>query len=421
MLVPAISASGLRKSFTRSSRTFDVLLNFACDIDAGSITLVSGPNGIGKTVLARCLCGLEPLDSGAIRVFGQLMHDFSRTKAQQVGIDYVPQILPQPQTLTGFEFLALSYGRTNVFFRKRAIATAFDSVCREYQLEPNIQLGHFLVDLSLPDLQMLYIVRSLMHRSRILILDEPTAYLERSDTNRLQQILQNLSNAGVTVLVISHPEQAFFENSKCLTFSRSGFTEGHLGERENPFLPPEDRFTPRTTLWGPFSWPTEQPKAPFELQPGQITVVQGPTSCEFFAYERAFARSCTAMVCGKESTRDLAVRHIPFDARNSGLARDLDLLENSLIGHWGGAWNRWGIIDRKQAENAVLAPIVHKTALEPKDPFTLVKELSGGNSQRLIVGRALHGRVDILIGCNLFTGLDEEGVRRVGQLLDRTF
>lgn len=237
-----LEAISISKTFITPSGDVTVLKNFHCRIQEGEFIFVTGPNGVGKSVFAKCLAGLIHFESGYITINGVKFESerFDRKTARAIGIEYLPQLLPKPANLTALEFLALgsirnlsliflptfwasvkayllkalrmaildrsefakkvihylalAQPRDEFLFRPSLIRHAARQVVETHSVDFNLELlGVSLAQLSGPDLRRLYLVRALMSGARLLILDEPTAGLSEEEAQKLIYTLRDLA------------------------------------------------------------------------------------------------------------------------------------------------------------------------------------------------------------------------------------
>lgn len=418
-----IEAISITKKFATSTDDLIVLEDFNCSIEDGEFLFVTGPNGVGKSVFAQCLAGLIQFESGYIKIDGKEYARMDRKSALAIGIEYVPQSLPKPESLTAIEFLALGQPKEEFLFRRMVIQNAAKQVIDEHSLEFDLNLLNTpLALLPLPDLRRLYLVKTLMSGARLLILDEPTAGLSEEESHRLLHTLKNLAGSVCTnfskpnieldglevdhrlsILVIAHPMQ--FNKASVIVkhFSKSGLTKGSHTSAIQQFakierIPVLSRLEKTISFGGAGS---------IKLLSGKVITIVGEASQEFYDFfkEAQFTLSLES---------ELTVRAIHFNGIESGLAQDLSVLENCLINLWPN--KDWHIIRRDEKKEQV-ETIISTLQIKTISVDAPVSHLSGGNKQRLLIGRELWDRSDILIAGDIFRGLDDDGIKNVINLL----
>jgi Cu-processing system ATP-binding protein len=180
--------AGVRKRFGRLS----VLDGVSAEIDRGRVTAIVGPNASGKSTLIKCVLGLVRRDAGTITVLGEGA-DKGPDYRRRIG--YMPQGAPFPENLTGREVLAL-------LASLRPGEAADEDLVHRFVLEP--ELGKPVRLLSGGTRQKLNASVAFMFRPELLILDEPTAGLDPLASGIFKEKVQQVADAGATVLLTSH-------------------------------------------------------------------------------------------------------------------------------------------------------------------------------------------------------------------------
>lgn len=179
-----------------------ILRGVNLQIPKGESVALIGPNGSGKTTLLRCLLGLQKMDRGEVRLFGERQHSKS---LQRVG--YVPQrlVLDRSFILSVREFLALRLRRTQHWFWKphRVTDQAICSALDEIGIEPLLQKP--IAQLSGGQLQRVLIAFSLLTNPELLLLDEPTAGVDTPGEQSFYELIASVQQRhGLTVVLVSH-------------------------------------------------------------------------------------------------------------------------------------------------------------------------------------------------------------------------
>jgi simple sugar transport system ATP-binding protein len=198
-----IRIRGLNKRFggTRAVTDFDL------DIRRGEVLALMGANGAGKSTLIKVLCGVYPADSGAIEIDGQGVEFRSPIEAYTAGIHTVHQIINDGvvQQLTVAENLTLDEicrpGGSVMVNRRRIVERARDI---QKILGLDLPLNSAMSDLGQAERQLVAIARALSHDPKVLILDEPTSSLSESEASRLFAIIEDLRARDVAIVYISH-------------------------------------------------------------------------------------------------------------------------------------------------------------------------------------------------------------------------
>lgn len=199
-MTPAVRLTGITKTFGESRANDNVSL----EIRAGTIHAVVGENGAGKSTLSNIIYGLQRPDSGTIEIDGRPVSVASPAEAIDAGIGMVHQHFMLVPTLTVAEniVLGLEGKRSLMPLPSRRIEAEIHELSRRHGLgvDPKARAS----SLSVGEAQRVEILKVLYRKSRILILDEPTAVLSPSETERLFKTLRSLVSEGRTVLLITH-------------------------------------------------------------------------------------------------------------------------------------------------------------------------------------------------------------------------
>ena len=196
--VPVVEIQGAHLAFNG----VPVLRGVDLRIPAGEIVALIGPNGSGKTTLLRAMLGLQKLDSGSVRLFGE-----SVPGAGLNNVGYVPQRLPLERTfpLTVREFLALRLKQTRFWFfqTKKRTTDLILSAMVDIGVEP--LLDKPVASLSGGQLQRVLIAFSLMHEPKLLLLDEPTAGVDTPGEQSFYELITRVQQQKhLTVVLVSH-------------------------------------------------------------------------------------------------------------------------------------------------------------------------------------------------------------------------
>lgn len=213
-----ITMNQIHKSFGQN----DVLRGVDFEINDAEIHALMGENGAGKSTLMKILTGVYNADSGNVLENGQPIHFKNTMDAEQNGVSFIQQELNIWPNLTVLENLFLGKEETKVFgivdnkkMKQRALAIF-------KKLNIDIDLNRMAGTLSVGMQQMLEISKALMEKSKIIIMDEPTAALTNNEINTLFEQIKNLKKEGVSFIYISHRMEEIFAISDRITVMRDG-------------------------------------------------------------------------------------------------------------------------------------------------------------------------------------------------------
>ncbi len=388
---------------------------------AGSIHAVVGENGAGKSTLMKVAYGELRADAGTLAVDGHAIerahHD--PRGAMALGVGMVHQHFTLVPTLTVLENLVL--GREH--WRGAAIDLAGPraraaELARDLGAE--VALDARVDTLSVGERQRVEILRVLFHGARILLLDEPTAVLAPAEVRELFTRLRTLAAGGVTVVLVTHKLDEVLAIADRVTVMRGGQVVAEL-EREaldaeaiaramvgrpvlleverSPGTPGDVALSVRgLSVRGRGARPAVG-GVDLEVRAGEIVGVAGVEGngqrelVEVVAGLRAPSAG-SVHLGGRDVTRAaVAVRaalglgHVPEDRHARGLVLDFSIADNLMLGQ-ERRFTRRGLIDRAQvAERA--RSIIAEYEIRPDDPRAPARALSGGNQQKIVVGREL--------------------------------
>lgn len=448
----ALRLRGITKRFGSLVANDDISL----ELGRGEVLALLGENGAGKSTLVSILFGHYLADAGEIEVFGERLPPGQPKAALAAGIGMVHQHFALADNLSVLDNVMLGTEPLWRPFSRRSDARArlLDAAQRfGLQVDPQARVG----DLSVGERQRVEILKALTRGAKILILDEPTAVLTPQESESLFATLGQLVAAGLSVIFISHKLDEVLRVSHRIAVLRGGklvadlpaegadkamLAEAMVGRA---VAPATKRSHPRgavvaelrgATLRGPGARPLLD-VSELRLHAGEVFAVAGvagngqealaellcglhaPDSGTLAIAGRAIAPSPRAFV-------GAGVARIPEDRHAVGVVGDLPLWENAVLERCATpAFSRHGLVrrDRAMAHAQSLVERFDVRGTESAGLATTTRSLSGGNMQKLILGRALSGDPDsnappVLIVANQPTwGLDIGAVAYVHQQL----
>ena len=431
----AVELSGITKRFPGVVANRDINLRVA----GGEVHAIVGENGAGKSTLMKILYGMQRPDEGTIRIEGNEVTFRSPAEAIAAGIGMVHQHFMLADNLTVLENVILGAepvrrGRLDLAEARRRIAEISDA----YHL--GVTPDRRVEDLGVGDRQRVEILKVLYRGARILILDEPTAVLVPQEVDELFGNLAELRAQGLTVLFISHKLDEVLKVADTITVVRAGTTVAQVKP---------DTVTPRdlAELMVGSELPTPETRestvttidqlrvhdlcleagaggrrlldgVSFDLHRGEVVGIAGVEGngqaelVELLIGLRT-ATSGTIRLGDRDITgwptlrrREAGIGYIPEDRHRQGLLLSSPLWENRILGHQSRRPNvRGGWIDRRSAR-ADTQRIIDSYDVRTPGPDTPAFALSGGNQQKLIVGREMSGDPSVLIASHPTRGVD---------------
>ena len=403
----------------------------------GEIHAVVGENGAGKSTLMKILYGMVIPDEGEIRIRGESVAMSSARDAIDAGIGMVHQHFMLAEQMTVLENVILgAEPRTGpgIDFgeAKRRIA----ETAREGKLDPD----RLVEDLSVGEKQRVEITKVLFRGAEILILDEPTAVLVPQEVEELFRSLRELRDRGVTIIFISHKLDEVLEIADRITVIRAGRTVATVDPADTSTrmlaelmvgaeLPTPDiresTVQPQVLLeaegLGARSeegdrWVIED--VSFQIRRGEvlgIAGVEGNGQGELVEVLMGIrpAHQGRVLLGGEEVTsvstlkrRRTGIGLIPADRHGRGLLLESPLWENAMLGHQGRPpFARGLLVDRNGARRRTERVV---TAFDVRTPGVDVKihALSGGNQQKLLVGKEMLATPAVLLASHPTRGID---------------
>ena len=428
-----LKMQGIRKSFVG----VEVLHGVDLDLRAGEIHAIVGENGAGKSTLMKTLYGEHRPDEGQIVVDGREVQFKSPADAIAAGIGMVHQHFMLAGNFTVLENIVLGSeptrgGRLDRAEARRRITEISDRYA--LGLEPD----ELVETLEVGERQRIEIIKVLYRGAKILILDEPTAVLVPQEVDELFGNLRELTREGLTVIFISHKLDEVLSVADAITVIRRGTTVATVSPTGvsardlatlmvGSELPrPEIRESTVTTepVLAVDGLSVAAPDGrslirdvSFTIHKGEvvgIAGVEGNGQAELVeAIMGMRAATGTIVLAGTaigawetRRRREAGVGYIPEDRQRHGLLLDAPLWENRMLGHQTekpnakGAWiDRSGA--RKDTERIIREYDVRTPGID-----VLAASLSGGNQQKLIVGREMSGEPKVLIAAHPTRGVD---------------
>jgi simple sugar transport system ATP-binding protein len=432
--VPAIELHGITKRFPGVVANQDIELT----VQPASLHAIVGENGAGKSTLMKILYGMQRPDEGQILVGGQEVRFRSPKDAIAAGIGMVHQHFMLAANLTVLENVVLGSEPTRGPFldtekaetRIRELSTGYG-----FPLDPD----ELLEDLAVGERQRVEIVKVLYRGARILILDEPTAVLVPQEVEELFRHLRALKQQGVTILFISHKLDEVLAIADAITVIRAGktvasvlpdqVTAGQLAElmvgselprpdTEESTVTDEVQLSVRNVSVRSDEGRPVLSEVTFDIHRGEvvgIAGVEGNGQAELVdAIMGLQPLSTGAIDLGGQNVADWSTRdrreggiaYIPEDRHQRGLLLRAPLWENVMLGHQTrrpfakGPW-----VDRHGAHERT-AEIIRDFRVVAVGPDVHAFSLSGGNQQKLIVGREMSAEPTVLIASQPTRGID---------------
>lgn len=436
----AIELRHITKTFGRVIANHDVSLS----VRKGEILSLLGENGSGKTTLMNMIAGIYYPDTGEILVGGQPVEIRNPKDAYAHGIGMVHQHFKLIDVFTAAENIALVLDKHEKYDLK-AIKAKARAICDKYDFE--IDLDQKVYEMSVSQKQTLEIIKMLYHGAQILILDEPTAVLTPQETEKLFAVMRNMKADGKSIIIITHKLHEVLSISDRVAILRKGeyagtvetdcateslLTELMVGkkvelniERPEP-VNPHLRLNVHNLTVQNAEGINVLDQVSFEVFSGEILGIAGisgngqkelleaiaglqnPDRNSSIVYYPDDDRDSTAeQLIGKspKDIRDLGIHlsFVPEDRLGMGLVGSMGMVDNMMLkSYMEGASP---IADRR-APRHLAEEIKEELGVVTPSVNTPVSRLSGGNVQKVLVGREIAAAPSVLMTAYAVRGLD---------------
>jgi ribose transport system ATP-binding protein len=427
----AVRMTGISKSFSG----IRVLHGVDFDLRKGEVHALVGGNGAGKSTLMKILQGVYRPDEGQIAVDGNPVEIRSPHDARALGIGMIFQEFSLIPTLTVAQniFLGHEPRGSGGLINDRAGARQARELFA--QLEEDIDPNARMLDLGTGYWQLTEIAKALAQDARVLIMDEPTSSLTATEANSLFALVQRLKERGISIIYISHRMDEIFRITDRITVLRDGrhiLTEDTAALTMNQVI---DAIVGQS-MEQAFEWQersVDRSVAPllqvrnlsagsrvqdisFDLYPGEILGLAGlmgsgrtELARAIFGIDRVdkgeiLIRGQRVDIGNPEEAIIAGVSLVPEDRRTQGLVLDHSV-KNNLLLPLLNRLDHAGIIDDRRGDR-MAGSIVTDLRIKTGSIATTARLLSGGNQQKVVIGKWLATEPDILIMDEPTVGVD---------------
>jgi len=434
---PSLSLRHITKRFgSKVVANKDVSL----DIYSGEILALLGENGSGKTTLMNILSGLYFPDEGQILMEGKEVSIASPRGAYDLGIGMIHQHFKLVDVLTATENIVLGMEKEGRLNLKKS-AAKITEICEKFgfEIDPNKKI----YDMSVSEKQTVEIVKVLYRGANLLILDEPTAVLTPQESDKLFAVIRNMRNAGKSIIIITHKMHEVLSISDRVAILRSGeyicdkitsqtnaqeLTDLMVGHkvalninRPEP-VNPKDRIVVKNLTIKNADGVTRLDDVSFTARSGEILGIAGIAG----SGQRELLEAIAGLVpvetgeisyiedngeveplLGKDpldiASMGVSLSFVPEDRLGMGLVANMDLAENMMlrsyrVGH--------SIFTDKKSPDALARQVIEDLEVNTPGVSTMVRKLSGGNVQKILVGREIASAPTVLLTAYAVRGLD---------------
>lgn len=422
-------------------------INFS--VKAGKIHALMGENGAGKSTLMKCLFGIYKKDAGEILIEGEPVDFVNTRQALDGGVSMVHQELNQVQGLSIMENIWLGRFPTSaglmVDWGKmyRDTLSLFEDL--GIRVDPKERIGR----LSVSECQMIEIAKAVSCSAKIIVLDEPTSSLTEREVEHLFQILVKLTQRGCGVIYISHKMEEILRISDYVTVMRDGKLIGTKAAEEltvdeiihmmvgreltDRFPARDSRPSAEVVLRVEHMTGYYQPSCQdvsFELHKGEILGIAGLVGARrteivetIFGIRRfgsgaIFKDGKQLLVHSPQGAIRNGLALITEERRKTGIFAGLSVSFNTVVVSLRSFCGRFGVLSNRKIKGAT-DRVIQRMNVKTPSSQTRIGALSGGNQQKVIIGRWLLGSPQILMMDEPTRGIDVGSKYEIYQQINR--
>ena len=412
----------------------------------GEIMALLGENGSGKTTLMNMLSGIYHPDGGTILVGGKEVTINSPVDAQNLGIGMIHQHFKLVDVFSAMDNIVL--GTSGKRLSKKALKEKIGELSSSFGLE--IEPEKKIYDMSVSEKQTVEILKVLYRGAQILILDEPTAVLTPQETEKLFAILRKMKEQGCAIIIITHKLHEVLSISDRVTILRKGQSIDTVYTKECS----EKKLT-ELMVGRPVSLNIDRPEmkekntilkvvdltvdksdgsialddVSFEIKTGEILGVAGVAGsgqkelCETLTGLMAAKKGAILYhkenIVGKTPAEiiklGISMSFVPEDRLGMGLVASMGMVENMLLKSY--TESKGFFVDRKPARE-LAERLIDKLGIVTPNVDMPVRMMSGGNVQKVLLGREIESSPQVLITAYPVRGLDINSSYMIYDLLN---
>lgn len=441
----ALEVRNLTKTFGSTVANHDISL----ELKKGEILALLGENGSGKSTFVNQLAGIYAPESGEIFIDGKKVEFKSPQDAISAGVGMVHQHFKLVEVMSALENITLGEKSAGFFVKKQQLYEKINEIQKKFGF--SIDLNRKLYEMSVSEKQTVEIIKILYQGARILILDEPTAVLTPQETEKLFVVLRRMKENGCSIIIITHKLNEVMEISDRVAVMRKGENAGLVetnsctekslarlmlggkfeykvirvaaGRSQNPVLVVKNLSS--KNAYGKKSLDNLN----FDLYGGEILGVAGIVGsgqkelCETLTgllrseSGEAIFQGQNLLKLSPIEIKKLGVRmnFVPEDRLGMGLAAGLDITENVMMRSYSEESHFF--LDRKKGSE-LATDIVDRYGIATPSIHNPVRQLSGGNIQKVLLGRELEMHPKFLIVAYPFRGLDVGATNNIINMLN---
>ncbi|MBL4626893.1 MAG: sugar ABC transporter ATP-binding protein [Roseicyclus sp.] len=437
-----VEMTGIEKRFPG----VHALKNVQFDLREGEVHALMGENGAGKSTLMKILSGIYKRDGGALRINGDPADPNSPREAQDLGIGIIHQELSLMNDLTAAQNIFIgreprrSFGRLDEAALNQGAADIFATM--NLNLDPRAIVG----SLTIAKQQMIEIAKALSYRSKVLVMDEPTAALNEAEIAELFVIIRQLKAEGVGIIYISHKMDELKRIADRVTIMRDGEYVGTFEAADTPISTVISLMVGREVTEKPLHVPDTSgaevalevtgltrgrdiQDVSFSVKKGEILGFAGLMGAGRTEVARAIFGAdprdsgeirVHGHLCHIKTPSDAVAAGIGYlseDRKHFGVAVGMDVRANIAMASLRRFTSRIGVLQERMMRE-VSVKYINRLGIRTPSDQQEVRLLSGGNQQKVVIAKWLLRDCDILFFDEPTRGIDVGAKSEIYKLLE---
>ena len=441
------------KNICKSFGTVQANKNVSIDVSKGEILALLGENGSGKSTLVNMLSGIYTPDSGEIEIGGKNVVFRSPKDAINAGIGMIHQHFKLIDVLTAAENIVIGQ-ENSVVLSKKKMNARINELSQKYGI--SIDPDKKVYNMSVSEKQSVEIMKILYRGADVLILDEPTAVLTPQETDKLFAVLRSMRDDGKAIVIITHKMHEVEALSDRVAVLRHGqfvgdmltkdtdaqemtnMMVGHAVtlniDRPDP-VDPKPRIEVKNLTVRSIDGIVKLDDVSFTANSGEILGIAGISGCgqkELLEAIAGLQPTESGSICfveddgtreellGKDPLRiaemGVALSFVPEDRLGMGLVGNMDLSDNMMLRSFRKGR---GILTDRKSPRKLAETVVEELDVNTPGVTTPVRRLSGGNVQKVLVGREIASAPTVLLTAYAVRGLDINASYTIYDLINR--
>ncbi|MGM0432903.1 MAG: sugar ABC transporter ATP-binding protein [Spirochaetota bacterium] len=427
---PVVSMEHISKSFPGVRALSDI----SFDLYPGEVHCLVGENGAGKSTLMKILSGAYKPDGGSITVDSRTFEHLDPRLSQELGISIIYQeneLIPVMSVAENMFVGAERIGNAGFLDRKRTISDAQIEIDKlGVELDPTKTIEN----LSVTEQQFVKILKALVHKPKIVLMDEPTSMFNARDVGKVLTLTQRIAEQGISVIYISHYLKEIVQIADRITVIRDGHvvntylneqrdidldlvTRDMVGRPVDMFYKKEEHEIGEDVLRvKDLQLEKDSPKISFSVRRGEILgmagmvgsgrteIVRALTGADRYYSGTIEFKGKTLQMRSPVDSISVGIAHITEDRQLQGLMLGKSILENMTIVGLGRKIKGFFLNVKKHAP--FIQPIVDSLNIKTPSVFQEVQNLSGGNQQKVVLGKWLFAESDLYVFDEPTRGID---------------